>query len=158
MTVETMTDPETTADLQKMVTFRLSRLNAKVTAQAARILAESCGLSLMQWRIMVMVDSRGPITPAEIVRQTGFDKSQVSRSLKRMVADGLLSSEASPSDQRAHVIRLTDKGRGLYERGRPAMRARQARLIDSLTPTELETLFRAFDRLECEIDAMETPE
>lgn len=148
MTAEILTGTGAKVDLQKMVTFRLSRLNAKVTAQAAQILSDTSGLSLSQWRIMVMVDAYGRTTPAEIVRVTGFDKSQVSRTIKRMVADGLLTSETSQSDQRAHLIDFTDKGRALYDRGRPAMRARQTRLINSLSASELETLFRAFDKLE----------
>ena len=49
--------------LRRMLTYRLARLNAQLNAQAARILRESSGLSQTQWRVLVMIDSLGPLSP-----------------------------------------------------------------------------------------------
>jgi len=157
MTFKALEDPALTMPLNRMVTFRVSRLHAKIIAQGTRILMETAGLSLMQWRVLVTLETSGRVTPAEIVRRTGLDKSQLSRTIKGMVADGLLTSEPSETDQRAHVIDVTEKGADLFKRARPHMRRRQQLLLDALSDSELKMLFAAFDKLEHAIEDMEAP-
>lgn len=155
MTIKALEDPALTIPLNQMVTFRVSRLHSKIIAQGSRMLMESAGISLMQWRVLVTLETSGRVTPAEIVRRTGLDKSQLSRTIKGMVADGLLTSEPSETDHRAHLIDVTEKGADLFRKARPHMRRRQQRLIEALTETELEVLYRVFDKLEQSIDDME---
>ena len=142
-------------ELTQMITFRLSRLQARVNAQAARILKETAGISLSQWRIFVMIESYGETAPADFVRRTGFDKGQVSRTVSGMIADGLVTSRPSESDQRSHLIDFSAKGFALFERARPAMRARQARLTGCLSDEERRVIYTAFDKLEKTMEEME---
>ncbi len=141
--------------LQKMVTFRLSRLHAKINAQSTRILNKSAGISLSQWRVMVMIETHGKITPSEFARLTKFDKGMVSRTVKGMIKEGLLQSESSESDKRSHLIDLTAKGLALFEKARPHMRKRQSILRECLTKTERKVLFDFFDRLELATDELD---
>ncbi|MBL4767712.1 MAG: MarR family transcriptional regulator [Rhodobacteraceae bacterium] len=155
MAEQTLKQVKAEMPMQQMVTFRLSRLHAKLNAQAVRILKETAGISLSQWRIMVMIETFGKITPAEFVRRTGFDKGLISRTVKRMIKEGLLSSDLSKSDQRSHMIDITEKGTALFEKARPHMRHRQAHLLNSLTVSERKVLFTAFDKLELAMDDLE---
>ncbi|WP_406644986.1 MarR family transcriptional regulator [Aliisedimentitalea scapharcae] len=141
--------------LQEMVTFRISRTHARLSAQAAQLLKKTSGISLMQWRVFVMLEVEGRITPAEIVRRTDLDKSQLSRTIKSMVADGLLTSEPSESDQRAHVLEFTAKGFEVFQQARPHMRHRQARLLNSLTDDERGALFDALAKLDSAVEDLE---
>lgn len=141
--------------LQQMITFRLSRLHAKLNAQAARILKQSAGISLSQWRIFVMVETHGKLSPAEIIRQTAFDKGQVSRTIKGMISEGLLTVETSESDQRVHLVDFTDKGLEVFELARPHMRKRQGVLMDSLTVAERRAIYKALDKLELAMEQVE---
>lgn len=141
--------------LQEMVTFRLSRVNSKLNTQAIRILKKSAGLSLTQWRVMVMIDSLGPLAPSEIARRAAFDKGQLSRCLKGMITSGMLHSESSDSDHRSHVLSLTSAGLELFHRARPHMRKRQLHLVDSLTKAERDMLFHVLDKLELASTNME---
>lgn len=150
MTTQAASPPQ----LHQMVTFRLSRLNARLNAQATKILAKSAGITLMQWRVFVMLEALGRITPSEIVRRTGLDKSQLSRAIKTMIDQGLVTSQSSESDQRAHYIRFTKKGLNVFHRARPLMRNRQERLSNALDQNELEVLFRAFEKLDQVVDEM----
>jgi DNA-binding MarR family transcriptional regulator len=133
--------------LTEMVTYRLSRLNAQLNAQAARILKETAGLSLAQWRVLVVLDTNGKVPPSEIVRSTAVDKGQLSRTLKGMTSEGLIASEASESDSRSHLLSMTAKGRELFETARPAMRERQLCLLESLGGEERDVLFTALDKI-----------
>lgn len=141
--------------LEQMVTFRVSRLHAKMSAQASNILKNSAGISLMQWRVFVMLETHGKLTPAAIVRRTELDKGQLSRAIKGMVNAGLITSAPSESDQRAHVIDFTEKGLEVFHLARPHMRQRQARLLNSMTAAEREALFGAMEKLDAVVDELE---
>lgn len=153
--VETKPDALLTRPLRELVTFRLARLNAKLTAQASRILAESAGISLTQWRVFALLDTGEIETAAELVRQTHFDKALISRTVRGMIEDGYLQATPSARDQRSTVLRLTDLGRRVAARARPVMRARQETLLAALTPGELATLFACIDALDATVDRME---
>jgi DNA-binding MarR family transcriptional regulator len=141
--------------LQQMVTFRIGRIHARISAQAANLLQKTAGISLMQWRVFVLLETHKKITPAEIVRLTSLDKGQLSRTIKKMVADGLISSSPSETDQRAQVIEYTEKGLALFRKARPLMRQRQRFLINSLSDEENDALFRALGKLDVALDALE---
>ncbi|MEP0942141.1 MAG: MarR family transcriptional regulator [Rhizobiaceae bacterium] len=141
--------------LPKLMTFRLSRLQARANAQAARILMKHAGISLSEWRIFVIIETNGKIAPAEIVRLTQFDKGLVSRTIKKLHENGMVRIENSESDHRSHLIDFTPQGFALFERARPIMRRRQKLFRDALEPEELEVLFRAFDKLDLALDDME---
>lgn len=155
MSADQVTDTEFDIPLQKMVTFRLSRVHAKLNAQAARILKETAGISLSQWRIFVMIENHGKITPAQIVKRTDFDKGQVSRTVKGMLSEGLIAVEGSESDQRSHTLEFTGKGFAMFQKARPAMRSRQNVLLGSLTATERQVMFAALDKLELAMEQVE---
>ncbi len=142
-------------DLRNLMTFRFARIQARANAQAARILKSHTGISLSEWRMMVMVDVHGKITPAQIVRITNFDKALVSRTLKGMQQKGLLTIETSATDSRSHVIDFTPKGRDVHKRTKPIMQRRQETLAASLAPGELKVLFQSLDKIDAALDTFE---
>lgn len=154
-------DPALTQDvydipLTEMVTYRLSRLNAQLNAQAARILKETADLSLARWRVLVVLDTHGRVPSSEIVRSTAVDKGQLSRTIKGMISDGLIASEIRESDGRSHLLSMTAKGRTQFETARPAMRKRQINLLGSLEDAEREALFAALDKISAAAHELET--
>lgn len=140
--------PLAASPLDKMVSYRLSRTQAKLNAQAQRILKAHGDLSLMQWRVLVILDVAGASTHAEIARLTGIDRGQLSRSTKGMIAAGLLTAPKDPGDSRQYALAMTDLGRQRFEVARPAMRARQKSLLGAMPAADLEVLFQALTRLE----------
>ena len=142
-------------ELPKLMTFRLSRLQARANAQAARILKKHAGISLSEWRIFVTIETNGKITPTEIVRLTSFDKSLISRTIKGLQEKGLICADTSEDDGRSFAIDFTPEGLALFENARPVMRKRQQLLRGALTANELDVLFRVFDKLDDALDEME---
>ena len=141
--------------LRDMLTYRLSRLNAKMNAQATRILKESSGLTQAHWRVLVMIDALGSVTPAQIVRTSLMDKGQLSRTIKDMVARGLIRLKDSESDNRSHLLSITERGRTLFERARPAMQARHLRLSEDLDAADRAAFHRVLDKLEDAVEGLE---
>ncbi|PJJ82788.1 DNA-binding MarR family transcriptional regulator [Brevirhabdus pacifica] len=136
------------AELNRFITFRIARLHAKLNIQAAKLLAETAGLSLTQWRIIALLGNMGQCNSSDLVRVSAMDKGLLSRRLKSLVQEGLVVSMVDRSDSRVHPLRLSAKGRRLFEETLPHTRRRQAAIRASLTDEELETLFTIFEKLD----------
>ena len=141
--------------LKSLISYRLARLQAKMNAKATRILKEHGGLSLMQWRVLVILDTFETTTITQIARESKFDKALISRTVQGLVRDKLISSRAEKSDLRQHNLKMTAKGRTAFEKAAPAMRARQAQLRAALSPDEYALFFDTLERLEAVTDATE---
>jgi len=134
--------------IQDRLTFRLSRLNARLNAQAARLLGDTYGISLTQWRVLVMVRALDQPTLTEIARESQLDKGQLSRCIRGMLASGLVMATESETDHRKSRLCLTVKGERLHRYAWPAMRSRQAMLMDTMSPADRRIVFNVLDRLE----------
>ncbi len=134
--------------LHRFLTYRLARVQARLNAQATRILRDKAGLSLPQWRILALIGSHEPASSAKLANIFAFDKALFSRKLKDLVADGLVVSETDENDHRVHHLKLSCRGRVLYESTLPHMRARQRALLGSLSNGEVEAFFSALEKLE----------
>ena len=80
--------------------------------------AKRCGIEFMggpQGQVVRFLDSREEnqnlVLIKDIEQELNITKSVASNLVKRMVQNGLVELEASPSDKRAKFVRLTDKAR-----------------------------------------------
>ncbi len=142
--------------LEERVSFRISRLHARLNMQAARLLKASAQIGISQWRIMVLIERDREVTASEIVRKTRIDKALISRTIKSMVEDGLLQVDVNNRDQREHLIRFSAKGAERFEEALPHMLARHNGLISGLTEIERETFFKVMTKIEDAIDRQES--
>ncbi|MEM6275608.1 MAG: MarR family transcriptional regulator [Pseudomonadota bacterium] len=144
--------------LDRRVSYRISRLHGRLNAQAARILSATAGISLSQWRILVMIDAETEISASEIVRLTKIDKAMVSRAIKSLSEAGLVKVVVSKTDQRLHKVRMTDSGRERFMHALPRMLERQKGLVNELDEAEADAFFTILCKLEDAITAMEEGE
>ncbi|MEL7099421.1 MAG: MarR family transcriptional regulator [Pseudomonadota bacterium] len=138
--------------LLQFLTYRISRVHAKLNAQASTLLSDHSGLTLSRWRILALVGAAGQTRLSDLARAAALDKGLLSRNLKVMVADGLIDAQQDDIDQRVHLLSLTQAGRSLFESTLPRMQERQAKLRASLAPDELTTLYAALEKLEAAAD------
>ena len=148
MTGETPPDGTQMASLGQFITYRLSRIQAKLNAQASRILRDHAGVTVTQWRIIAMLGDGGSCTAAHLSRMSAMDKGLISRNVKMLHADGFITISRDGKDNRALFLNLTDKGRGVFDHTFPRMQARQKALRSHLDEVDHDLLMRAFDKLE----------
>ena len=141
--------------LDQMISFRVSRLQSKLNAQAIKILKEHGDLTPTQWRVLVMLETLGECTSSEIARWTQLDKGLLSRAIKGMMQTRLIEGRPSKTNKRHMLLRLTDAGRDAYERARPYMQERHDLLLNNLSVQERRTMFDVFDKLEESISGAE---
>lgn len=135
-------------DLSTILTFRLSRLQASLNAQAADLLRRHGGVPLAQWRVLLLLHDNLAGTQKDIVDVAAFDKGQVSRIVDRLIEEGLLVSESDSADKRVRKLQLTSKARQMIGRLIPKMRERQAHLSSGFEDGEMAQLFEYLDRLD----------
>ena len=133
--------------LQQFLTYRFSRVQAKLNAQAMRILAQA-GLSLTQWRIIALIGNAGQARPSALTSEGLIDKGMFSRKIKPLITTGLVDAGIDDKDNRAQVLSLTQKGRMLYNDTLPIMRKRQHALRAALTEEELRLIYTILNKLE----------
>ncbi len=139
---------EPQASLGQFLTYKISRVQAKLNAQASRILRDHSGITLTQWRIIAVLGDGGSCTAAQLSRMTAMDKGLISRNVKTLNTEGLIAISRDNNDNRALHLNLTGKGLAVFEHTFPRMRARQKALRSYLDEVDQELLSRAFDKLE----------
>lgn len=124
-----------------------SRLLVAVSARSLATVEES--LTLAQFRMLVVLDSRGAMNISRLGEHLDVIPSTAMRMVDRLAAAGMLEREANPANRREIVIRLTDEGRRVVRRATERRRAQIARIVAAMPPEEragLVNALRAFNR------------
>ena len=127
----------------------------QVSRLLARRLADACGLSLVEWRVLAMVGQHDTTSPTRVAELAGLDKVKVSRVLSSLVTQGLIRKSDDPKDQRAYLLRLTRRGNVVHQRTQPVIPKIEALLAAHLTQGEWRTLRRALEKLQAYARSLE---
>lgn len=116
---------------------------------AARSMAELDGrVSLVQWRLLVVIHSRGSLPSGRAAIALGMTASSLSRLADRLSAAGLIRRAPSSASRRIVCLDLTEDGRAIVEEVF-RRRRRDLRGILSTLPAEeraqLRTALSAFE-------------
>ena len=137
-----------TLPLQQFLTYKLSRVQAKLNAQANAMLRDYAGLTLSQWRVLALIGGAGQTRLSDLVKSSALDKGLLSRNIKILTKSELICAKQDDLDQRVQDLTLTQKGQSVFEKVLPKMRKRQQHLRESLSSNELDVLFKVLDKLE----------
>ncbi|UOA26599.1 MarR family transcriptional regulator [Pseudosulfitobacter sp. DSM 107133] len=135
-------------DLRQFLTYRLSKLQNALNAQAGHVLASHGDITLTEWRILYILRSMSTATMSQIVKESRLDKAQISRAIKGLVDKGLIASVQDERDQRRQLLSATAEGRALKEKILPIMMRRQEAMTEGLTQAEIDTFIKVLDQLD----------
>ena len=121
----------------KILTFRLSRLQANLNTQAADLLRRHDSVPLAHFRVLNILVNNLATTQKEITEKAEFDKGQVSRIVERLITEGLLVSESDTEDKRVLRLHLTDVGREIMSRLIPVMHQRESHILSPFSEEEI---------------------
>ena len=106
--------------------------------------AKRCGIEFMggpQGQVLRFLDSRREnqdlVLIKDIEKELNISKSVASNLVKRMVQNGLVELEASPSDKRAKFVRLTDKSRSQMKQVKAFFERIDKQLMEDIDEDEL---------------------
>ena len=125
--------------MRELTTLRMMRLVDLVYQSASRAFPRVSGLSDFEWRVLALVSESPPLSINEMSAILHRGVAQVSRTVKKLVAAGLLN-RANRTGGPGVLISCTQLGGIVYEPLRTLSRQRNAAIISGLSERELRVL------------------
>ncbi|MDQ0768013.1 DNA-binding MarR family transcriptional regulator [Pseudarthrobacter defluvii] len=105
----------------------------------------SDAVTLPQFRVLVLLASRGPARMGDLARLLGVHQSSFSRTAERLETAGLLLREQSPGSRREVMVSATAQGLRIVEDVTQARRREIAQVLAGLSPAEQDKVAAGFE-------------
>ncbi len=144
-------------DLFRFVPFRLNRLAAEVSAALSGEYQKRYGLDIPEWRVLATLGFRiEPCSAQYISHCTRTHKSTISRAVTALMRRRLVERVENKDDRREFRLRMTRKGRALYEELIPRLLRKERDIMSCLTAQERQGFALALGKLEKSLDLVLT--
>jgi len=113
------------------------------------------GLNVAGFDVLSTLLRVGPpysLSPGDLLASTMVTSGTMTHRIDQLERAGFVVRRANRDDGRSVLIALTDRGRKLVEQALVAHVATQARLLETLTPTEQDTLAALLKKLLVEFE------
>ena len=121
--------------------------------------AKRCGIEFMggpQGQVLRFLDRREQDQELTLIKdieqELNITKSVASNLVKRMVQNGLVELEASPSDKRAKFVRLTDKSRSQMKQVKSFFDRIDRSLLDGVSEEKLAIFEEVMGQLQANVE------
>lgn len=146
-------------DLFKFLPFRLNRLAAEVSQALSSEYQARYGLDIPEWRVLATLGFRKEPCSAQYVAQcTRTHKSTISRAVTALLERELIERVANADDRREFRLRMTRKGKALYDELIPRLLRREQEILACLSTQERNELGRLLGKIENSLDLVQTSE
>ena len=146
-------------DLFRFVPFRLNRLAAEVSAALSGEYQERYGLDIPEWRVLATLGFRVEACSAQYIAHcTRTHKSTISRAVTALMTRQLVERVENKDDRREFALRMTRKGRALYEKLIPRLLRKEREIMSCLTVKEQNDFARLLGKIESSLDLVQTSE
>jgi DNA-binding MarR family transcriptional regulator len=144
-------------DLFQFVPFRLNRLAAEVSAELSSEYRERYGLDIPEWRVLATLGFRGDACSAQyIVHCTRTHKSTISRAVTALMTRQFIERIENEDDRREYNLRLTRKGKGLYDELIPRLLRKEEEILSCLSLRERKDFATMLGKIEQSLDLVQT--
>ena len=116
----------------------------------------SSPFSLTEVRVLYEIVHRKDSTAVELCRELGLDPGYLSRILRSFEKRGLIARTRSIADGRQSHLRLTSKGRKVFDPLEQRSNRQVAEMLDRVSPTQQKQLVDAMHTIESAIDPGQT--
>ena len=153
---ENAADRDARLDLFRFVPFRLNRLAAEVSAALSSEYRVRYGLDIPEWRVLATLGFRNEACSAQyIVHCTRTHKSTISRAVSTLLARQLIERVENENDRREYRLRMTRKGRALYEELIPRLLRKEADILSCLSSREQKEFAAVLGKIEQSLDLVQ---
>ncbi len=140
------------AQLHSLITVKFNVVNVKMSRQIGQAVQKLADLRLPEWRILALLANAGALSQADIRSQIGMDKGQISRTVKNMLGNNLISTEVESGRSRNVRLDLTEKGREVHQRVDVMMEKRNLMLMSTLSAEQQQALHESLEQIEKAVD------
>jgi DNA-binding MarR family transcriptional regulator len=144
-------------DLFRFVPFRLNRLAAEVSAALSSEYQERYGLDIPEWRVLATLGFRDEACSAQYIAHcTRTHKSTISRAVTALLARQLVERVENQDDRREFALRMTRKGRALYQQLIPRLKRREREILSCLSAQDRKDFALLLGKIEKSLDLVQT--
>lgn len=105
-------------------------------------------IHLARWRLLFMIGRVGSCSQTYLTRETTIGPAAVTRILKDMERQGLVTRQSSTTDSRQVIVKLTEKGRATVRKTAKTRKEFLRVALDGLSPAEIAQLERLMKHVE----------
>lgn len=144
-------------DLFRFVPFRLNRLTAEVSAALSSEYQERYGLDIPEWRVLATLGFRNDACSAQYIAHcTRTHKSTISRAVTSLLTRQLVERVENEDDRREYRLRMTRKGKALYEELIPRLLRREQEILSCLSAQERKDFALLLGKIEKSLGLVQT--
>jgi DNA-binding MarR family transcriptional regulator len=144
-------------DLFKFVPFRLNRLSAEVSSALSAEYQTRYGLDIPEWRVLATLGFRDHACSAQhIAHCTRTHKSTISRAVTTLMKRQMIERVENAEDRREFRLRMTTKGKALYEELIPRLLRREQEILACLSAQERKNLAALLGKIEASLELVQT--
>ncbi|MEO6841050.1 MAG: MarR family transcriptional regulator [Bradyrhizobium sp.] len=141
----------------RFVPFRLNRLAAEVSAALSGEYRQRYGLDIPEWRVLATLGFRNEACSAQYIAYcTRTHKSTISRAVTALMTRQLVERVENEDDRREYRLRLTRKGKSLYEELIPRLRRKEQDILSCLSAREQKDFAIMLGKIEQSLDLVQT--
>ncbi len=97
-------------------------------------LVRPAGLTALQYTALTVLERHPDLTSAHLARNSFVTAQSMADMIATLRSRGLIDRHQDPADRRRLVLALTDEGRALLARYRPAVRDLEAQMLSLMPP------------------------
>ena len=143
-------------DLFKFVPFRLNRLSAEVSSALSAEYQARYGLDIPEWRVLATLGFRNDACSAQYIAHcTRTHKSTISRAVTTLMKRQMIERVENEDDRREFRLRMTGKGKALYEELIPRLLRREQEILACLSAQERKNLAALLGKIEASLDLVQ---
>jgi len=129
--------------------FRLNRLAAEVSTALAVEYQARYGLDVPEWRVLATLGFRNDARSAQYIAHcTRTHKSTVSRAVTALMKRRMVERVENEDDRREFSLRLTRRGKALYEELIPRLLRKEQEILSCLSAPERKQLALLLGKIE----------
>ena len=144
-------------DLFRFVPFRLNRLAAEVSAALSSEYQQRYGLDIPEWRVLATLGFRNDACSAQYIAHcTRTHKSTISRAVTALMKRQLVERVENKDDRREFALRMTRKGKALYQQLIPRLKRREQEILSCLSAQQRKDFALLLGKIESSLDLVQT--
>ncbi len=141
-----MNDGET-FDLVHFLPYSMTMAADALSLEFQQIYKGRFGMLRTEWRVLFHLGRYGPMTAKDICQRARVHKTKVSRAVTALEIKRYLSRQEVETDRRHSLLQLTRQGDAVFSELYQEARAFDARVRQSMTRKEAETLHKLVNRI-----------
>jgi DNA-binding MarR family transcriptional regulator len=124
--------------LEDFLPYRLAILSHTVSSLIARVYDKRFGVTIPEWRVILIVGRFPGLSAVEVAERTMLDKVAVSRAVTKLIKAGRIDREFADADRRRSILTLSEEGRKVHDEIAPLALAMEKDLLHGLDQEQID--------------------